>query len=112
MINARIMFLSHITIGITIEIGVCVKQLYNGWSLIVTGLCSLLFLFFFQAEDGIRDATVTGVQTCALPISPDHRRPPPRGARWCSRRRSGSAYPPVIWWWRTGPSDRGRAASR
>src|SRR5207245_7742041 len=26
-------------------------------------------IFFFQAEDGIRDATVTGVQTCALPIS-------------------------------------------
>src|SRR5207245_3911289 len=26
-------------------------------------------LFLFQAEDGIRDATVTGVQTCALPIS-------------------------------------------
>src|SRR5689334_23785858 len=25
-------------------------------------------LFFFQAEDGIRDGTVTGVQTCALPI--------------------------------------------
>src|SRR2546430_17669121 len=25
-------------------------------------------LFFFQAEDGIRDLTVTGVQTCALPI--------------------------------------------
>src|SRR6266498_4332247 len=25
--------------------------------------------FFFQAEDGIRDADVTGVQTCALPIS-------------------------------------------
>src|SRR5256886_11299620 len=30
---------------------------------------SLPFLFFFQAEDGIRDLTVTGVQTCALPIS-------------------------------------------
>src|SRR2546430_4526548 len=31
--------------------------------------CSvLLFFFFFQAEDGIRDLTVTGVQTCALPI--------------------------------------------
>src|SRR2546430_13677107 len=29
----------------------------------------LLLLFFFQAEDGIRDLTVTGVQTCALPIS-------------------------------------------
>src|SRR5207245_10355322 len=28
----------------------------------------LFFFFFFQAEDGIRDATVTGVQTCALPI--------------------------------------------
>src|SRR5690606_40551297 len=27
------------------------------------------FLFFFQAEDGIRDFHVTGVQTCALPIS-------------------------------------------
>src|SRR6185312_7618293 len=27
--------------------------------------------FFFQAEDGIRDLIVTGVQTCALPISPD-----------------------------------------
>src|SRR4051794_41368451 len=26
--------------------------------------------FFFQAEDGIRDGRVTGVQTCALPISP------------------------------------------
>src|SRR5437764_5172610 len=31
------------------------------------------FVFFFQAEDGIRDTSVTGVQTCALPIS--------RGAR-------------------------------
>src|SRR5207245_8675086 len=28
----------------------------------------VLVSFFFQAEDGIRDATVTGVQTCALPI--------------------------------------------
>src|SRR6266487_5359786 len=30
----------------------------------------LIFFFFFQAEDGIRDGRVTGVQTCALPISP------------------------------------------
>src|SRR5690606_40245363 len=29
----------------------------------------VFFLFFFQAEDGIRDFHVTGVQTCALPIS-------------------------------------------
>src|SRR2546425_4419389 len=28
----------------------------------------LFFFFFFQAEDGIRDKLVTGVQTCALPI--------------------------------------------
>src|SRR2546427_4419241 len=30
--------------------------------------CSRTRSFFFQAEDGIRDLTVTGVQTCALPI--------------------------------------------
>src|SRR2546421_1232569 len=30
---------------------------------------SLIVFFFFQAEDGIRDLIVTGVQTCALPIS-------------------------------------------
>src|SRR5207302_3427702 len=29
----------------------------------------IFFIFFFQAEDGIRDFHVTGVQTCALPIS-------------------------------------------
>src|SRR2546427_2229335 len=32
-----------------------------------------VFFFFFQAEDGIRDLTVTGVQTCALPIFECHR---------------------------------------
>src|SRR5437773_7270255 len=31
-------------------------------------LIFLFFIFFFQAEDGIRDRDVTGVQTCALPI--------------------------------------------
>src|SRR5438874_12830766 len=31
---------------------------------------SSAFFFFFQAEDGIRDLYVTGVQTCALPICP------------------------------------------
>src|SRR2546425_9418292 len=29
----------------------------------------IVYFFFFQAEDGIRDKLVTGVQTCALPIS-------------------------------------------
>src|SRR2546427_340301 len=32
------------------------------------GVLYSFFFFFFQAEDGIRDLTVTGVQTCALPI--------------------------------------------
>src|SRR5215210_6443253 len=31
-------------------------------------MSSYVFFFFFQAEDGIRDTSVTGVQTCALPI--------------------------------------------
>src|SRR5690606_39617784 len=38
-----------------------------GWSCAVTSQC-----FFFQAEDGIRDFHVTGVQTCALPIFVTH----------------------------------------
>src|SRR5258708_19787997 len=33
-------------------------------------MSKLCFFFFFQAEDGIRDDLVTGVQTCALPILP------------------------------------------
>src|SRR5689334_23553655 len=49
----------------------------GGWSpasAIITTVSSsctsaCILIFFFQAEDGIRDGTVTGVQTCALPIS-------------------------------------------
>src|SRR5690606_39950858 len=37
---------------------------------VFSSLSSLFCIFFFQAEDGIRDFHVTGVQTCALPISP------------------------------------------
>src|SRR5437773_7388827 len=52
------------------------------------------FFFFFQAEDGIRDRDVTGVQTCALPIyfpcsmsdRPD---------RSCGSCRTGSGYQPT-----------------
>src|SRR5690349_23315605 len=40
----------------------------------------IIYLFFFQAEDGIRDLYVTGVQTCALPISVP-------GGSWHSRSR-------------------------
>src|SRR5438067_5253971 len=38
-------------------------------------LFNSLTFFFFQAEDGIRDRNVTGVQTCALPIFDEHRKP-------------------------------------
>src|SRR2546429_1598688 len=37
--------------------------MFTEWVIVVDGF------FFFQAEDGIRDVAVTGVQTCALPIS-------------------------------------------
>src|SRR5207249_7348873 len=46
------------------------------------------FFFFFQAEDGIRDRNVTGVQTCALPISLRRR---PRDARALRRARDPRA---------------------
>src|SRR5260370_13444027 len=45
---------------------ICVS---HGWWCCVVVLYMLVFFFFFQAEDGIRDSSVTGVQTCALPIS-------------------------------------------
>src|SRR5256885_10766545 len=37
--------------------------------MIIVEACYCVYFFFFQAEDGIRDYKVTGVQTCALPIS-------------------------------------------
>src|SRR5690606_39785944 len=40
-------------------------------------------VFFFQAEDGIRDFHVTGVQTCALPISAEYWLPCPRQCLNC-----------------------------
>src|SRR2546430_2790375 len=47
--------------------------------------------FFFQAEDGIRDLTVTGVQTCALPIS----RASSSAARLPAAATSASAFPVI-----------------
>src|SRR5690348_17525055 len=48
------------------------------------------FFFFFQAEDGIRDGRVTGVQTCALPIYRvrvvARRSGPAQGLNWSSAR--------------------------
>src|SRR5690606_40928534 len=65
--------------------------------------------FFFQAEDGIRDFHVTGVQTCALPISIatlqhrparilDQKRPTPNYPRTRSRGRVRQVGPPVRLW--------------
>src|SRR2546427_196508 len=46
----------------------CLGRVSNRRTLTTRNTPKALF-FFFQAEDGIRDLTVTGVQTCALPIS-------------------------------------------
>src|SRR5256886_11515428 len=70
---------------------------------------SVHLVFFFQAEDGIRDLTVTGVQTCALPISCTSqaargpRRSPRSSASPCSssallRRDAGSSCPRAPPW--------------
>ena len=42
--------------------------LYDMYHIVVGCIVLFCFFFFFQAEDGIRDTSVTGVQTCALPI--------------------------------------------
>src|SRR5256884_6078546 len=51
-------------------------------------------VFFFQAEDGIRDVAVTGVQTCALPISTPVFDRIPNGDS-CDV--GGAASPPMVW---------------
>src|SRR5699024_11569067 len=59
--------------------------------------------FFFQAEDGIRDRNVTGVQTCALPISsspwryrvPRSQVPPDSFAQPCTSPSSTATFPPA-----------------
>src|SRR5205807_4962615 len=59
----------------------------------------LFYFFFFQAEDGIRDYKVTGVQTCALPISPHAPRSMPRRCMWraSSRLRWPISRLPMNW---------------
>src|SRR5256886_4348442 len=65
---------------------------YLGVNYLCEGVERRCLVFFFQAEDGIRDLTVTGVQTCALPISDArsrdvHTRNGPARARVAGRRR-------------------------
>src|SRR5690606_40517771 len=73
--------------------------------------CRHLLRFFFQAEDGIRDFHVTGVQTCALPIS---RKPAARAAGNPSARqarRYGYSFARAMQW-RGRESEIGRASCR
>src|SRR5437763_5600557 len=53
----------------------CVEARSSSWAPV------LAWFFFFQAEDGIRDTSVTGVQTCALPIYQVDDRASARGGR-------------------------------
>src|SRR5205807_6542524 len=78
---------------------------YEHWLDVLLSIRHEWLFFFFQAEDGIRDYKVTGVQTCALPISPPRRRSSVTRARRsqamisrprspgaaCARRRSRAA---------------------
>src|SRR5256885_2505574 len=59
---SRLLVMLSLWIKTGIETEVCAR-----WSSVGNDE-SRLFFFFFQAEDGIRDYKVTGVQTCALPI--------------------------------------------
>src|SRR3712207_8737914 len=79
---------------------------------------SVFLCFFFQAEDGIRDIGVTGVQTCALPISRGGGR---RGRRGCHEtlseegyvtRRGGAPTAAGRWARTAGRAQRGRSEER
>src|SRR5256885_3035785 len=76
---------------------ICVA-LPDGALSIVVSMSDELYFFFFQAEDGIRDYKVTGVQTCALPICrharPRAAAPPVRSPRPHRTRSLSCAHPP------------------
>src|SRR2546430_52309 len=65
--SLRIVQLS--VINIDIRCPTCVDHIQAELTRILVCVFVFVYFFFFQAEDGIRDLTVTGVQTCALPIS-------------------------------------------
>src|SRR5207248_8557297 len=76
------------------------------WVAVLTMITFAAVVFFFQAEDGIRDRTVTGVQTCALPIC---RRPHTRRE---ARSRPAPAPRPQRARSRRTPAEIGRASCR
>src|SRR5256886_16886329 len=87
-------FYFFIYLCVCLYVCVCVCVCVCVW--VCVCVCCCVCIFFFQAEDGIRDLTVTGVQTCALPIlgGDDHRAAgrsrPARGDGAC-RDREGAA---------------------
>src|SRR5687767_15453384 len=64
----------------------------------------LFFFFFFQAEDGIRDKLVTGVQTCALPICSPNPRSKARTSSSCAASAASRSYSSRMSWvsWSAG----------
>src|SRR5256885_7797171 len=71
---------------------------------ILTTSC-FFFFFFFQAEDGIRDYKVTGVQTCALPICPQSKPERAKAPKISNSRRipisfAASGLLPIAYNWR------------
>src|SRR5256885_13020242 len=76
----------------------------------VVDLCYEVVIFFFQAEDGIRDYKVTGVQTCALPISPSSRIPLRSWVVQLSKK--SDPMPPSIWLCKVAVNEKVRSSFR
>src|SRR2546429_2546804 len=87
----------RLEVGREDEKGWCLYDGGDGEIVVVLYEIFYIFFFFFQAEDGIRDVAVTGVQTCALPISV----PRFRGYVWTAvhhrpRHRLGAPIPRLL----------------
>src|SRR5256885_8194680 len=77
-----------VCMSITLWMSISPKVIFC-YPLYIAALIHYFLFFFFQAEDGIRDYKVTGVQTCALPIFTARVRPP-ANPDFCRR---GSDHP-------------------
>src|SRR5256886_5714954 len=69
-------------------------------------IVDIFSFFFFQAEDGIRDLTVTGVQTCALPIWSSHLASPfEQQPVWSERYQYQQLSPLALWRYPNAPGE-------